>query len=184
MQIQFVWKGAEITSSTGAFLSPVYLGVAAIYNTCRWVTVRQQHRPRAVEEGEVGRGAPQGVQPQQQEETKPNEVVWEISVVFCAIPSLHAPTEQGQADGTSIPQWGGSGVCSACTAMFLLRLKAEARSRGKNVPVGVKGKIPQLVLHKLGCTMAWSRAVMWRPIHKPQLWKVQIISVMFITIAW
>lgn len=98
----------------------------------------------------MGRGAPQGVHPQQQQDTMPNEVVWVISMVFCAIPSLHAPTERGQADGTCIPQRGGSGVYSACTAMFLLRLKAKTRSRGKKCPCRCEGENTTA-----GVTQAW-----------------------------
>lgn len=47
-------------------------------------------------------------------------------------------------------------MAAACIVVFLLRLQAKPKSGVKNVPVGVKGKIAQLVLHKLGCMAAWS----------------------------
>lgn len=77
-------------------------------------------------------------------------------MTFCAFSTPHTPTERGQAEGPCIPQQRGSSVAAACIVVFLLRLQAKPKSGVKNVPVGVKGKIAQLVLHKLGCMAAWS----------------------------
>lgn len=76
--------------------------------------------------------------------------------VLCLSPPYRHPLKGAKQMGMCIPQRGGSGLvcCLLCCAAEEAESKAQKQGKKKKAHVGVKGKIPELVIHRPGCVMA------------------------------